>query len=98
MAYTEGDILCSKLTGELVLYKGESSDGAIVADRPVMTRDGIQHEQTNFFPWELETEEEHLKREAAAVLLKTKLQKELQKQLDALDEEDKPKSAFPMVN
>lgn len=73
-----GDILCLKVTGELVFildtFNGTSE---VQVRRPTMGRDGIKHVVDRFYQTELETAEEHLRHEAKEMLLKGKIQQEI---------------------
>lgn len=92
-----GDILCIKTTGELVtVLTVYSTSDEVDVRRPVSGRDGISHEKLTLQTVELETEEQHLNREANAMILKVKIQKELDKQLRALDPVEK--ESDPLVN
>lgn len=86
-----GDIVCFKTTGELavVLYVGLEDKNEVDVRRPIMTENGIKQEVTTCFTFELETPEGHLRREAQEMILKMKIQQEVQKQLAEL-EKDKP--------
>jgi hypothetical protein len=87
--FEPGSIVCLKTTGEIVVVLGPAEEGEFTIRRPVMTsKDGIRHSIDNVFAIELETEEEHLRREAAAMILKIKIQDELQDQMEA-DRKDK---------
>lgn len=82
-----GDILCVKLTGEVVtVIDIEPINGSrVVVRRPVVSQEnGISHETDYFFPYELETEEEHLRREAKSMVLKFTIQREMDKELEKL--------------
>jgi hypothetical protein len=80
-----GTILCFKTTGELCVVLSGYNDGmqeAVQIRRPVMTHsDGIKQVVEKVFPFELETVEEHLRREAKEMLLKTKIQDEMMVEL-----------------
>lgn len=87
-----GDIFCLKLTGELVtvISNDNNGDGSIEVRRPVVSHDeGISHEEESFFPFELETEEAHLAREAQAMILKYKAQRAMQKEMDAIEDAER---------
>ena len=73
-----GDILCIKTTGELVVVLHVYPDeGKVEVRRPTMTRDnGIIHNAEVLLKTELETSEDHLRREANEMLIKEKIQNE----------------------
>lgn len=88
MLVEPGTILCFKTTGEmcLVLEDGMAKDGRanLKIRRPIMTKDnGIEHEEDIVYTFELETVEEHLRREAHEMVLKTEIQEELMEALEA---------------
>lgn len=100
-----GEILYLKLTGELVTIIGDPNDAGMVAvRRPVVSHEeGIYHAIEYFNPFEMETEEAHLEREAQAMILKYKAQRAMQKEMDAIEdaerEANRPKQATgPLVN
>ena len=97
-----GDIYCLKLTGELVTVLKEFESGSIQVRRPVVSHEnGIFHQVETFQPFEMETEEAHLEREAAAMLLKYKAQRAMQKEMDAIEDEEreanKPKATTGLL-
>ena len=91
-----GQIVCLKSTGELCVVLGENDDGvSINIRRPKMSHeDGINHEEMFVYPFELETVEEHLRREAKEMVLKVKIQEEMQEEIDRT----KKKPADVLVN
>lgn len=100
-----GDIFCLKLTGELVTIVSDPlGDDTVCVRRPVVSHeDGIFHKEEYFYPFEMETEEAHLEREAQAMILKYKAQRAMQKEMDAIEdaerEANRPKQATgPLVN
>lgn len=72
----ENGIMCLRATGEIVFVLGTYDNGEIKVRRPVMTRDGIRHQEDGFTAAEIETVESHLRRELEEMKLKAKLQKE----------------------
>lgn len=85
-----GDIVCYKTTGELaVVLATHEALNQVDVRRPIMTENGIKQEVTTSYTFELETPEVHLRREAQEMVLKIKIQQEVQKQLAEL-EKDKP--------
>jgi hypothetical protein len=72
----ENGIMCLRATGEIVFVLGTYDSGNIRVRRPIMTRDGILHQEDSFTAAEIETVESHLKRELEEMKLKAKLQKE----------------------
>lgn len=96
-----GDIFCLKLTGELVMVLKDKpyDDGSIKVRRPVVSHeDGISHVDESFFPFELETEEAHLQRDAQAMILKYKVQRQFQKEMDKLEAEEREAARPTGVN
>lgn len=94
-----GDIFCLKLTGELVTLLGYAPNGDFTVRRPVIShKDGISHQVETFTQLELETEEEHLQRDAQAMILKFKVQRQLQKEMDKLEEEEREANKPAGVN
>jgi hypothetical protein len=91
-----GDILCLKTTGELVFVL-TTYDNLKTADvrRPTMERDGIFHKVDTFFQAELETPEEHLRREAKDMILKGDIQNEV---LEAREAQEVNKKTDISVN
>jgi len=80
-----GQLMCLRTTGELcIITRSAAEDGGKVAvRRPVMSHDdGIRHSEDGFFPFELETVEEHLRHEAKEMLLKTQIQEEMMAEMD----------------
>jgi hypothetical protein len=73
-----GDIFCVKTTGELVsIIEVNDDKSTVLTRRPSMTKDnGIVHYQDTFLQCEVETSEEHLRREANEMLIKEKIQNE----------------------
>jgi hypothetical protein len=90
-----GDLLTIKTTGELVYVLSETDRKTFKVRRPVMSRDGITHFTDEFFADELETIEEHLRRELADMKLKARLQKEL---LQEEPEDAAPRTPISIVN
>jgi len=83
----EKGIMCLKATGEIIFVLGEGDNGGVQVRRPVMTQaDGIRHQLDEFTTDEIETVEEHLRKELAEMKLKAKLQKEA----FASEEEESP--------
>jgi hypothetical protein len=70
-----------------VFVLGAYANGDLNVRRPVMTRDGIRHQEDSFTKAEIETVESHLRRELEEMKLKAKLQKE------AFAEEEAPIAA-----
>lgn len=96
-----GDILCVKLTGELVTVMKllSETNKEVMVRRPVVSHEtGIKHELCYFFPFELESEEAHLQRDAQAMVLKYKVQRQLQKEMDKLEEEEREANKPAGVN
>lgn len=78
-----GSIMCLKSTGELCIVLECIENGRIGIRRPKMSHeDGINHEIMLVNDFELETVEEHLRREAKEMVLKVKIQEEMQEELD----------------
>lgn len=78
MTLKQGDILAVRTTGEYVYFTGkQDTNGLWEVHRPMLTRDGIRHEYDWFEANELETIEEHVKREVAEALLKLQAQKDV---------------------
>lgn len=96
-AFEQGKILCVKTTGELVTLVSVNENGTWDANRPVMTRDGILHRTDSFFPFELETQESHLNREADDMFLKSQIQAALQERIDNA-EKQKAEKTLHLVN
>lgn len=96
-----GELVCLKSTGELCVILGPAVDvhpqeGHYQIRRPVMTHDnGIKQVTEDVYAFELETEEEHLRREAKSMLLKVKIQDEMTEQLES---EKKDKLGKLLVN
>ncbi len=69
----QGDLLCVKCTGEVVVATeiGE----LICVRRARQTQDGVIYEFYNFYPYELETPELYLNRKAEAYMLNLQMQK-----------------------
>lgn len=102
MELAPGTIMCRKTTGELCIIigqspnEGEIRNGYIRVRRPVMLQDkGISHEAEYVFTYELETVEEHLRREAKEMLLKITIQEEM---TEAMDNAKKGKLDKMLVN
>lgn len=72
----ENGIMCLRTTGEIVFILGAYESGDIKVRRPVMTRDGIVHQEDGFTEAEIETVESHLRRELEEMKMKARLQKE----------------------
>lgn len=84
-----GTVLCLKTTGELIIVL-EGNEKEVAVRRPVMSHEnGISHVTSIVLPFELETIEEHLRREAKEMVLKTKIQDEMMAEL-AKAQKDKP--------
>jgi hypothetical protein len=85
----QGDILAIKTTGEYVYFTGKQfDDGKWEVHRPALTRDGITHKYDSFEVNELETVEDHIKREVTEALLKLQAQKDVMTaKMKALEEE-----------
>ena|SRR6266550_6376601 len=80
-----GQVMCLKTTGELciVVQDVQVPGGMVSVRRPLMSHDnGIQHSEDAFYPFELETVEEHLRHEAKEMLLKTQIQEEMMIEMD----------------
>lgn len=74
----QGDLVCIRTTGEYVYFTGKQfDDGKWEVHRPVLSRDGIQHEYNVFEIGELETPAEHIEREVAEAFLKLDAQKKV---------------------
>jgi len=96
-----GDVLCLRTTGErcVVLYPDVKYDeGSVVqVRRPTVGENGITWHREDFFAFELETAEEHLRREAEEMYLKAKLQNEMQEKLDAEERNSAKKKAEALL-
>ncbi len=80
-----GTVACLRTTGELciVIRDAQADGGMVFVRRPLMSHEnGIQHSEDTFFPFELETVEEHLRHEAKEMLLKTQIQEEMMAEMD----------------
>jgi hypothetical protein len=88
--------MCLRTTGELCLVK-EERDGRLYVTRPIVSKDGIRHEADFFLPFELETVEEHLRHEAREMVLKARIQREMQKTIEE-EERKEGKQAKEFVN
>ncbi len=80
-----GQVMCLRTTGELcIVIKVPQIEGdQLKVRRPLMSHEnGIQHSEDYFFPFELETVEEHLRHEAKEMLLKTQIQEEMMAEMD----------------
>jgi|ERR1035437_1131235 hypothetical protein len=103
-----GEIMCRKTTGELVLIIEKSvpelasvqdHKEAVVVRRPVMTHNlGISHSLEVVYICELETMEEHLRREANEMIFKSKLQDEVMDELREYQESRQSKKKDVLVN
>ena len=101
MTIKQGDIVAVKTTGEYVYFTGKQFDnGQWEVHRPKLTRDGILHEYDAFEIGELETVEDHVKREVNDAMLKLAAQKEVMdakvKALEAMEPDGNvdPKTYF----
>ncbi len=82
--FEPGQIMCHKTTGELVVVLELVGERGVEVSRPVMSHEnGITHVKNAVYTFELETVEEHLRREAKEMVLKTKIQEEMMAELDA---------------
>jgi len=80
-----GTILCFKTTGELAIVIKEKEEDMVAVRRPVMSpEDGIHHAIDVVFSFELETEEEHLRRDARSMLLKIRIQDEMAEEMEGM--------------
>ncbi len=80
-----GQVMCLKTTGELciVIKDLQAESGQVLVRRPLMSHEnGIQHSEDSFYPFELESVEEHLRHEAKEMLLKTQIQEEMMAEMD----------------
>jgi hypothetical protein len=76
MTIKQGDIVCIRTTGEYVYFTGKQYDnGAWEVHRPVLSRDGINHQYDSFEIAELETIEQHVEREVKEAFMKLDAQK-----------------------
>lgn len=83
--FKSGDVVVLKTTGEMAIVLGPAPQaGWFSIRRPVMTRDGIIHEKDVMHELELESSEDHLNREANEMILKVRIQEEMQEKIDDL--------------
>lgn len=81
-----GQVFCYKTTGELCLILAIDGDRVKVR-RPVMTHEnGIQQSEDFIYAFELETVEQHLRREGQEMVLKSRIQNEMMEELKKMDE------------
>jgi hypothetical protein len=86
-----GDIVCYKTTGELCVVLLPFEDGTVNVRRPIMTHEnGITQSVDTINQFELESVEDHLRREAKEMVLKVQIQNEMQEELDKLQKSKKP--------
>lgn len=87
---SQGDVVAVKTTGEYVYFTGKQYDsGQWEVRRPVLSRDGISHQYCSFEIGELETIEEHIKREVTQAYTNLAAQKEIQQaKIKALEEQE----------
>ncbi len=93
-----GKIMCYKTTGELCTILGENKINPKLTNirRPVMSHEnGISHIYETVYDFELETVEDHLRREAKEMLLKVRIQDEMTEEMEA---GKKAKTANLLVN
>jgi hypothetical protein len=84
MEVVQGSILCFRTTGELVSVIGLVEPGSrVYVRRPVMQERGISHAADVVYLSELETVEEHLRREAKEMVLKVEIQNEMQEEMES---------------
>ena len=99
MPFEIGEILCFKTTGEVCVVLSspeEDEDDIYRVRRPVMKGEaGIAHEITAVGGFELETEEQHLRREGQSMLLKYRIQSEIQ---DTIEDQKKKAGSDRLVN
>lgn len=99
MAFEPGQLVCFKTTGELAVViepQDAQPKNQVCVRRPVMTHDSGINQSTDWvYVYELETEEEHLRREAKSMILKVKIQDEMTEQLES---EKKDKLGKLLVN
>lgn len=77
MSFLTGNILCIKTTGERVCVLGSDTVGFMVRRAVIGDGGKINHEQETFFSFELETVNDHAKRQVSEMILKTEAQVEL---------------------
>ena len=78
-----GSIYVLKTTGELCCVIGQDVPGAVRVRRPTMTHEnGIVQNSNVFYEFELESVEDHLRREGKEMLLKVRIQEEMQEEMD----------------
>lgn len=88
--FLPGTLLVYKTTGELCVVLHEEDDGEYQVRRPCMTHDyGIKHAIDTVAEFELETEEDHLRREAQSMVMKAKIQEEILATFQAQEEKKK---------
>ena len=106
-----GQVMCFKTTGELCIILKPKPVLLPVGDnitvelprasqfyvrRPVSSHEnGISHREEIVYAFELETVEEHLRREAKEMVLKIQIQEEM---TEAIDQAKKGTKEKPMVN
>jgi hypothetical protein len=93
MEFTKGDIVCLRVTGELVTVlnpNGTDRTGreGVEVRRAVNGRDGIEHSLEVFDPCEFETSEQHLRHEAEEMILKYQIQEEMQTKIEGLKKKE----------
>jgi hypothetical protein len=90
-----GQVFCYKTTGELCIVI-RLEDAGVVVRRPVMSHEnGITHSLDRVAEFELESIEDHLRREAKEMVLKTKIQDEM---VAELAKAQAAKPALELVN
>lgn len=74
----EGEIAVVKTSGELVFVIEIREDTTVMVSRPILSKaDGIRHQDEEFNAAELESIDDHFRREATETLRKRKIMEEV---------------------